>query len=119
MCPGGRKKAYEGMIRSITTWGAELGWRGQKIWEREFSRLKYQALRKATGTVQGTSAEKVNKIAGVEDVDVHLDNLQVRLVARSVEYSSKLGDILGPNGIGYRFIKMVLNTRLGREVERH
>ena len=30
MCPGGWKKAYKGMIRSITTWGAELGWRGQK-----------------------------------------------------------------------------------------
>ena len=29
MCPGGWK-AYEGMIRSIATWGAELGWRGQK-----------------------------------------------------------------------------------------
>ena len=30
MCPGGWKRAYEGMIRSIATWGAELGWRGQK-----------------------------------------------------------------------------------------
>ena len=37
MCPGAWKKAYEGMVRSIATWGAELGWRGQKVWEKEFS----------------------------------------------------------------------------------
>ena len=30
ICLGGWKKAYEGMIRSIVIWGAELGWRGQK-----------------------------------------------------------------------------------------
>ena len=30
MCLGGWKKAYEGMIRSIATWGAKLGWRGRK-----------------------------------------------------------------------------------------
>ena len=51
MCPGGWKKAYEGMVRSIATWGAELGWRGQQAWKKEFSRLQYQALRRATGTV--------------------------------------------------------------------
>ena len=48
------------MIRSIAMWGAELGWRGQKNWEKEFSRLQYQALRKATGAVLGMAAEKVN-----------------------------------------------------------
>ena len=40
MCPGGWKKAYEGMIRSIATWRTELGWRVQKAWEKEFSRLQ-------------------------------------------------------------------------------
>ena len=75
--------------RNIATWGAELGWGGRENWEREFSRLQYQALRKATGTVQGTSAEKVNQMAGVEDVPTHLDNCQVRLVARSVEDPAK------------------------------
>ena len=45
MCPGGWKEAYEGMIRCIATWGGELGWRGQKSWEKEFGRLQYQALR--------------------------------------------------------------------------
>ena len=99
MCPGGWKKAYEGMIRSIATWGAELGWRGQKNWEKDFSRLQYQALRKAAGAVQGTSAERVNQMAGVEDVPAHLDNNQVRFVARQVEDPSKLGDML-PVGFG-------------------
>ena len=99
MCPGGWKKAYEGMIRSIATWGAELGWRGQQAWKKEFSRLQYQALRKMTGTVQGTSAEKVNRMAGVEDVGIHLDNSQVRFVARQVEDPTKLGDML-PVGFG-------------------
>ena len=31
MCPKGWKRAYEGMIRSIATWGAELGWSSQKV----------------------------------------------------------------------------------------
>ena len=65
----------------------------------EGSRLQYQALRKATGTVQGTSAEKVNQIAGVESVDIHMDNNQVRFVARCVEDPTKLGDML-PVGFG-------------------
>ena len=34
MCPGGRKRAYEGMIRTIAAWGAELRWRGQRDWEK-------------------------------------------------------------------------------------
>ena len=49
MCLGGWKKVYEGMIGSIATWGAELGWRGQKAWEKEFARVQYQALGKTTG----------------------------------------------------------------------
>ena len=99
MCLGGWKKAYEGMIRSIATWGVELGWRGQKKCEKEFSWLQYQALRKATGVVQGTSAEKVNQMAGVEDILTYLDNTQVRFVAQQVEDPSKLGDML-PVGFG-------------------
>lgn len=53
-------------IRSIATWGAKLGRRGHKAWEKEFARLQYQALRKATDAVQGTPIDKVNKLAGVE-----------------------------------------------------
>ena len=99
MCPGGWKKAYGRMIRSIATWGAELGWRGQKAWEKEFSRLQYQALRKATGTVQCTSAEKINQIARVESVDIHMDNNQARFVARCEEDPYRLGDMM-PVGFG-------------------
>ena len=43
--------------------------------------------------------EKVNNMAGVEDVHTHMDNNQIRLVARSVEDPSKLGDIM-PVGFG-------------------
>ena len=43
------------MIRAIAAWGTELAWREQKKWEREFSRLQYQALSKATGAIQGTA----------------------------------------------------------------
>ena len=74
-------------------------WRGQKAWEKEFGRLQYQALRKATGAVQGTASDKVNQMAGVEDVPTHLDNNQVRFVARQVEDPSNLGDIM-PVGFG-------------------
>ena len=38
-------------------------------------------------------------MAGMEDVPTHLDNNQVRFVARQVEDPSKLGDIL-PVGFG-------------------
>ena len=96
MCPGGWKKAYEGMIQSIAAWGD--GWRGQKNWETEFSRLQYQALRKATGAVQETGMNKVNQMAGVEDVPTHLGSCQARFVARSVD-PSNLGDIM-PVGFG-------------------
>ena len=68
-------------------------------WEQEFNWLQYQALRKATGTAQGTAAEKVFQMAGVEDARTHLDNNQARSVARCVEDPSKLGDIM-PVGFG-------------------
>ena len=58
----------EGIIWSIAMWEVELGWRGQSDWEREFGRLQYQALRKATGAVRGTSAEKVNRMTGVRGI---------------------------------------------------
>ena len=49
--------------------------------------------------MQGTASDKVNQMAGVEDVPTHLDNCQVRLVARTVEDPSKLGDMM-PIGFG-------------------
>ena len=35
----GWKQAYEGMVRSIATWGVELGWRGQKAWEKRIQSI--------------------------------------------------------------------------------
>ena len=54
------------MIRTVATWGVELGWRGQKSWEEELQRLQYDFLRRCVGAVKGASKEKVLKIAGVE-----------------------------------------------------
>ena len=56
-------------------------------------RLQYQALKKATGAVQGSSIEKVDKIAGVEDVDIIMKSAQTRFVARSIANSTGVGDI--------------------------
>ena len=62
------------------------------------SRLQYH-LRNVTGTVQGASAEKMNQIAGVESVDIHMDNNLVRFVARCVGDPAKFSDML-PVGFG-------------------
>ena len=43
--------------------------------------------------MQGTATDKVDQMAGVEDVHTPMDNNLVRFVARSVEDPSKLGDI--------------------------
>ena len=56
------------MIRTVALWGAEIGWRGQRDFEKELQKLQYQALRKATRVVSRVGAKTVNKIAGVEDV---------------------------------------------------
>ena len=37
--PGSWRQLYTGMARTVALWGAELGWRGQKEWKREFERL--------------------------------------------------------------------------------
>ena len=34
--PGSWRQLYTGMVRTVALWGAELGWRGQKGWKREF-----------------------------------------------------------------------------------
>ena len=70
------------MVRAVALWGAELGWKWQKAWLKEFKRLKYQALRKCTAATLGASREKVNYIARVEDVKTILDSTQVGYLAR-------------------------------------
>ena len=54
----------------------------RKVFHRFPKSKSYQALRKATGAVQGTAMDKVNRMAGVEDVPTYLDNCQARFVAR-------------------------------------
>ena len=56
-------------------------------------RLQYQALNKASGAVQWSSEEKLNKITGVEDVDTIMRATQAKFVARS------MGDPTGVGGI--------------------
>ena len=34
--PGSWRQLYTGIVRTVALWGAELGWRGQKGWKREF-----------------------------------------------------------------------------------
>ena len=80
--PSSWRQLYTGMIRVVALWGAELGWKGHKSWQKEFERLQYQALRKCTGTTLGASRERVNYIARVEDVKTILDSTQVRYLAR-------------------------------------
>ena len=62
--------------------GAELGWRGQKRWEKELERLQYDSLRRCVGAVKGASKEKVQKIAGVERISTYFDGMQARFVSR-------------------------------------
>ena len=33
------RQLYTGIIRIVAIWGAELGWKGQKAWLKEFKRL--------------------------------------------------------------------------------
>ena len=56
-------------------------------------RLQYQALKEATGAVQGSSIEKVDMIAGVEDVDTIMRANQACFIARSMADPAGVGDI--------------------------
>ena len=88
------RSAYTGMIRTIATWGAEIGWRGQIAWKKEMARLQYASLRKATGAVLGSRMTTVERIAGVEPIEVHLDALQARFAGRGIADPSIIGENL-------------------------
>ena len=77
----------------VAMWRAELAWKGQRDWKREIERLQYQALKKSMGAVQGSSIEKINKIAGVEEVDTIIRASQARFVVRSMADPSRVWDI--------------------------
>ena len=80
--PSSWRQLYTGMIRVVALWGAELGWKGQKAWLKEFERLQYQALKECTGATLGASREKVNYIPRVEDVKTIRDSTKVRYLTR-------------------------------------
>ena len=63
--PNSWRSAYTRMVRSIATWGAEIGWRGQDQWRHEMTKLQYAVLRKATGAITGARMENVSRIGGV------------------------------------------------------
>ena len=91
--PGSWRQLYTGMVRTVAVWGAELGWRGQKEWKREFERLQYQALQKCTGAVLGSNKQKFNKIAAVEDVETILNTGQAKYITRCMADPSTTDDI--------------------------
>ena len=85
--------AYTGMIRTIATWGAELGWRGQHDWKEAMAKLQYQALRWCTGAVLGSRRDKVDKIAAVESVGKFMSAAQARFLSRSMADPGGVGDL--------------------------
>ena len=94
------RSAYTGMVRTIASWGAEIGWRGQVEWKEAIRRLQYAALRKCTGAVMGARKESVDKIAAVESVETFLISMQDRFVARAIGDPRGVGDLLRRSGRG-------------------
>ena len=93
--PRSWRQLYTGMIRAVALWGSELGWRGQKQFQKQLQQLQYQALRRATGATIGSSIEKVNRIAAVEDVHITLNASQQRFMARCMQDPARTRDIFG------------------------
>lgn len=59
MSPLSWRQADTGMIRSVASWGLELGWRGQRDWRTIMEKLQYTALRTCTWAVSGARNEAV------------------------------------------------------------
>ena len=92
--PNSWRSAYTGMVRSIATWGAEIGSSGQEQWRHEMAKLQYTALRKATGAITEARMESVSRIAGVESVSTCLNAMQSRFMARAIGDLGGIRDIL-------------------------
>ena len=71
------------MVRAVTSWGVEIGWRGQKEWRYEMTLLQNVAIRKTLGAVKGTSGKKANAIAAVEDVETFAKDATGRFLSRT------------------------------------
>ena len=91
--PSSWRQLYTGTVRVVALWGAEIGWRGQRGWKKDFERLQYQALRKCTGGVIGSDMLTVNMLAGVEDVETILHAGQARYMARCIGNSQTTRDV--------------------------
>jgi len=94
------RQIYTGMIRAIALWGSELGWRGQRDWEKEFEQLQYQALKKCVNATHGSKAELVSQIAGVESPRMALDAAQPRLMGKIMRDNTAIGDLMVDDGTG-------------------
>jgi len=73
--------------------GSELGWRGQRDWEKEFEQLQYQALKKFVNATHGSRIELVSQIAGVESPRSALDTAQARLMGKIMWDTIVIGDL--------------------------
>jgi len=102
------RQIYTGMIRAIVLWGSELGWRGQRDWEKDFKQLQYQALKKYVNVIHGSKIELVSQIAGVESPRMVLDAVQARLMGKIMWDTTALGDLIFDDGTGR-------NEEAGRE----
>ena len=79
-------------------WVSELGWRGQRDWEKEFKQLQYQALKKCVNATHGSRIELVSQIAMVESPRMALDAAQSRLMGKIMQDTTALGDLIFDDG---------------------
>ena len=84
MSPLSWRQAYTGMIRSVASWGIEVGWRGQKERRVEMEKLQYTALWKCTGAVVGARKVYVQTVAAVEGLEMFARASAGRFLARTM-----------------------------------
>jgi len=90
---------YMGIIRAVAMWGSELGWRGQKRWEKKMIDLQYKSLTKCINSVKGARKELVREIAGVESSKMALDAAQAGLLGKMMRDPITLGDLWSGPGL--------------------
>ena len=79
------------MIRSVTAWGIEVGWRGEREWRVEMEKLQYAVLRKFTGADVGARKYYVRKVAAVESVEMVARASVGRFLVRTMCDPSRAG----------------------------
>ena len=73
-----------GMVRTVASWGLEVGWKTQSKWRSMMEKLQYAALRKCTEACLGSRREAVRKVAAVGDVEVFARVTSGRFLARTM-----------------------------------